>query len=105
MPAQLININDTTYRKPIRVFERSGLVIPDMSYYVPLENVVNSDKQDLKTMVDRGRYFSIFAPRQSGKTTFLTETCNQLHEDPTYVASLPAMAISSGFFFCRYILH
>jgi len=37
-------------------------------------------------MVDRGRYFSIFAPRQSGKTTFLTETCNQLHDDPTYVA-------------------
>jgi hypothetical protein len=86
MPVRPINKNDTTYRKPVRVFEKSGLVIPDMSYYVPLENVVNSDKQDIQTMVDRGRYFSIFAPRQSGKTTFLTETCNQLHDDSTYVA-------------------
>ena len=40
----------------------------------------------MKTMVDMGRYFSIFAPRQSGKTTFLEEFCSQLHEDPTYIA-------------------
>jgi hypothetical protein len=86
MPSELINISEKTYRNPVRVFEKSGLVIPEMSYYVPLENVVNSDKQDIKTMVDRGRYFSIFAPRQSGKTTFLTETRNQLHADPAYVA-------------------
>ncbi len=39
-------------------------------------------------MIDLGRYFSIFAPRQSGKTTFLKETCRQLHHDPTYVAIL-----------------
>ena len=86
MPTETINTSGKTYRKPTRVFEKSGLVIPDMSYYVPLENVVNSDKQDIKTMVDRGRYFSIFAPRQSGKTTFLTQTCMQLHEDPAYAA-------------------
>lgn len=59
-----------------------------MSYYVPLDNVVNADKQDIQTMIDRGRFFSIFAPRQSGKTTLLTETCEKLHEDPTYVAVL-----------------
>jgi len=82
------NKNGTTYRKPVRVFEKSGLVIPEMSYYVPLKNVVNADNQDIKNMVDRGRYFSIFAPRQSGKTTFLTETCRQLQDDPTYVAVL-----------------
>lgn len=40
----------------------------------------------MKTMVDQGRYFSIFAPRQSGKTTFLEEFCSQLHRDPTYIA-------------------
>ncbi len=73
------------YRKPKRIFEKSGVVDPETSYYVFLENVVNSDNQDIKTMVDRGRYFSIFAPRQSGKTTFLEEICSQLHKDPTYV--------------------
>ncbi|UCH93160.1 MAG: ATP-binding protein, partial [Candidatus Aminicenantes bacterium] len=86
MTAKQVESNKKMYRKPKRVFEKSGVVVPEMSYYVLLENVVNSDKQDIQTMIDRGRYFSIFAPRQSGKTTFLTETCSQLHNDPTYVA-------------------
>jgi hypothetical protein len=74
------------YRRPKRFFEDSGTVNPEESFYVPLDNVTNTKNQDLKTMVDRGRYFSIFAPRQSGKTTFFKETCRQLHRDPTYVA-------------------
>lgn len=76
------------YRKPKRIFEKSGTVYPDTSYYVPLENVVNADKQDMKTMVDSGRYFSIFAPRQSGKTTFLRHLTAELHRDNTYVILL-----------------
>ncbi len=75
-----------TYKKPRRIFEGSGVVNPEESYYVPLENVTNTNKQDIQTMIDRGRYFSIFAPRQSGKTTFFKETCRQLHNNPTYVA-------------------
>jgi len=82
------NITEKTYRKPVRVFEKSGSVNPEMSYYVQLENVVNSDNQDIKTMVDRGRYFSMFAPRQSGKTTFLEGLRNRLHNDSTYVVVL-----------------
>lgn len=74
------------YRQPKRMFENSGLVNPRSSYYVMLENVTNTAKQDIKTMVDSGRYFSIFAPRQSGKTTFLKRFCEYLHKDPTYVA-------------------
>ncbi len=75
-----------TYRKPKRFFEDSGTVNPEESYYVPLENVTNRKKQDIKQMIDKGRYFSIFAPRQSGKTTFFEETCRVLHTDSTYVA-------------------
>ncbi len=86
MNEQTGNINEKPYRKPVRIFEKSGVVDPVMSYYVPLENVVNSDKQDIKTMVDRGRYFSMFAPRQSGKTTFIDALCRQLQRDPTYIA-------------------
>lgn len=88
MTAKQVETKGKTYRKPKRVFEKSGLVVPEMSYYVPLENVVNRDKQDIKTMIDRGRYFSIFSPRQSGKTTFFTETRKQLHGDHTYAAIL-----------------
>ncbi len=79
-------LNNKIYRTPVRRFEKSGTVNPEMSYYVQLENVVNSDKQDIQTMVNQGRYFSLFAPRQSGKTTFLEELCHQLHSDPTYIA-------------------
>lgn len=64
------------------------MVDPDASYYVPLENVTNMDNQDIKTMVDLGRYFSIFAPRQSGKTTYFQDFCYRLEKNPTYVAIL-----------------
>ncbi len=72
------------YRKPVRIFEDSGFVNKANAYYVDLENVVNTRKQGLKTMVDQGRYFSIFAPRQSGKTTFFDNFCRELEKDSAY---------------------
>ncbi len=69
------------YQPPERIFEFSGSVHPEGAYYVPLENVTNTYKQDIKTMVDKGRYFSIFAPRQSGKTTLLAGIHRELHKD------------------------
>ena len=77
------------YKKPKRYFEKSGVVDPVASYHVPLENVTNVDNQDIKTMVDRGRYFSIFAPKQSGKTTFFEDFCHELEKNTAYVAILP----------------
>ena len=74
-----------TYKKPKRIFEGSGEVNAEESYYVVLENVTNTNKQDMKTMIDRGRYFSIFAPRQSGKTTFFKRICHELHKHRTYI--------------------
>ena len=74
------------YRKPKRIFEKSGVVDPKASYYVSMENVTNMDNQDIKTMVDMGRYFSIFAPRQSGKTTFFKGFSSKLEKDPAYVS-------------------
>ena len=74
------------YKKPKRIFEDSGTVDPKMSYHVELENVVNTKNQNIKTMVDMGRYFSIFAPRQSGKTTFFKGFSSKLEKDPAYVS-------------------
>ena len=48
----------------------------------------NTRRHDIKTLVDLGRYFSIFAPRQSGKTTFFEGFCSGLEKDPAYVAIL-----------------
>ncbi len=78
--------NTISYREPLRLFEKSGPVDPEFHYYVPLDNVTNTDHQDIKTMLNRGRYFSIFAPRQSGKTTFFRRLCDELHKDRTYIA-------------------
>ncbi|NIM18139.1 MAG: hypothetical protein GTO45_31595 [Candidatus Aminicenantes bacterium] len=88
MSAKEIDENKITYRKPRRIFENSGSVNTKEAYYVPLDNVTNTMNQDIKTMVDRGRYFSIFAPRQSGKTTYLNHFCRELHKDSTYAAVL-----------------
>jgi hypothetical protein len=74
-----------SYKKPKRMFEDAGLVDPRSAYHVDLERVVNTKNQDLKTMVDRGRYFSIFAPRQSGKTTFLEGFRLKLEKESTYI--------------------
>jgi hypothetical protein len=76
------------YKKPKRMFEDAGLVDPRSAYHVDLERVVNTKNQDLKTMVDQGRYFSIFAPRQSGKTTFFKGFCRRLEKNPLYVPIL-----------------
>ena len=76
------------YKKPKRIFEDSGVVNPEYAYHILLNNVTNTKGQDIKTMVDMGRYFSIFAPRQSGKTTFFEDFCSQLETDPVYIPIL-----------------
>ncbi|MGE5342083.1 MAG: AAA-like domain-containing protein [Candidatus Omnitrophota bacterium] len=69
-------------------FEDSGSVNPEASYFIQLEHVTNTKNQDIKTLVDLGRYFSIFAPRQRGKTTYLNQLRRQLHADPGYAVLL-----------------
>ena len=86
MTGKKTDANKRVYKKPERIFEDSGAVVPKRAYYVYLDNVTNTRKQDLKTMVDGGRYFSMFAPRQSGKTTFLERIALELHSEPTYIA-------------------
>jgi hypothetical protein len=86
MQMKTVTIDGKAYRKPSRIFETSGSVNIETAYHVLLDNVTNTTKQDLKTMVDQGRYFSIFAPRQSGKTTFFEGVRDRLHGESTYVA-------------------
>jgi hypothetical protein len=82
---RLIKEFKLNYIPPQRIFEDTGYVDPQKSYHVHIENVVNRHNQDLKTMVDHGRYFSIFAPRQSGKTTFFRTFAKDLETNPEYI--------------------
>jgi hypothetical protein len=85
------------YQPPKRRFERSGFVNPETAYYVPLENVTNTDNEDMKTMVDHGRYFSIFAPRQSGKTTFFMTFSRELEKNSKYIFILMSFEDCSNY--------
>ncbi|CAN2041328.1 Protein containing ATPase domain, prokaryote [Candidatus Magnetomoraceae bacterium gMMP-15] len=86
-----------SYKKNKRYFEKSGLVDPAVSYHVTLENVTNIDGEDIKSMVDRGKYFTIFAPRQSGKTTFFRNFCRTLQKDSTYIPILLSFESNQDF--------
>ena len=59
------------YQKPKRTFEKSGLVIPDQSFHVYLENVTNTDNEDIRKMIDKGRYFGILHMPPKVVNTFL----------------------------------
>ena len=77
-----------SYQKPIRFFEEQGVVSPEQCYYVTMDNIANTKKQDILTMVNLGRFFTIFAPRQSGKTTFFFNFCRSLENDSMYISIL-----------------
>ena len=85
------------YKQPNRVFENTGYVDPKKAYHVNLEHVVNVHKQSMRTMVDNGRYFSIFAPRQSGKTTFFKRFARELEENSDYIFILMSFEYCEDF--------
>jgi len=68
-----------------RDFETASLINPEESYMVKDRNIRATNWKTIKELVDKGRYFTIFAPRQMGKTTFFSEFCKELGNDPYYV--------------------
>lgn len=67
--------------KFIRTFETRGPVDPERNYFVPRE----AEIADLVQRIKAGRYIVIFAPRQTGKTTFFRWALDALvAEDDNY---------------------
>ena len=67
--------------KPKRTFETRGPVDPDRNYVVPRTVEI----ADFVERIKHGRYAVIFAPRQTGKTTFFRWALDALvAEDDTY---------------------
>jgi hypothetical protein len=68
-------------QKKRRTFETRGPVDPERNYIVPRTNEI----ADLVERIKQGRYIVIFAPRQTGKTTFFRWAIEALEaEDSTY---------------------
>ena len=66
-------------RTHLRTFETRGPVDPNRNYVVPRTDEI----ADLVHRINDGRYIVIFAPRQTGKTTFFQWTLDTL--DETYL--------------------
>jgi hypothetical protein len=92
------NMSASAQRRPQkRRFETQGNPIPGQHYLVENRHVVNQDGVPIRQLVDHGRYFTIFAPRQMGKTTFFVEFARELSQDPLYAPILLSFQIVNDF--------
>jgi hypothetical protein len=66
---------------PGRTFVTGGPVVPEENYFVKREH----ELKDFLQRVEQGKYIVIFAPRQTGKTTFFYQALSILENDPTYI--------------------
>lgn len=65
----------------MRYFNTHGPVDVDQHYVVSRQELV----EKLSTQIDQGKYFTIFAPRQMGKTTLLRKLNELLAKNPAYL--------------------
>ena len=68
----------------MREFNIFGPVYSNRHYYLDRQEV----KQQLHNKIEKGRYFTLNAARQMGKTTFLQEIVNEQEKHGTYFAVL-----------------
>jgi len=91
-------MSTSTKRRPQkRQFETQGNPIPGQHYLVENRHIVNQSGTPIRRLVDQGRYFTIFAPRQMGKTTFFVEFARELRQDPLYAPVLLSFQIVNSF--------
>jgi len=66
---------------PRRTFITGGPVVPEENYFVKRERELT----DFLRRVEQGKYIVIFAPRQTGKTTFFYQALSILENNSTYI--------------------
>lgn len=74
----------------MRYFNTFGPIDPEKHYFVPRTALLT----ELLAQIDEGHYFTIFAPRQMGKTTLLRQLRDTLAETELY---LPVLLDFEGF--------
>ncbi|MEZ4657030.1 MAG: AAA-like domain-containing protein [Caldilineaceae bacterium] len=74
----------------MRYFNTYGPIDPQKHYFVPRSSLLN----ELRAQIEEGHCFTIFAPRQMGKTTLLRQLRDTLAEDEAY---LPVLLDFEGF--------
>lgn len=79
--------------RPLKEFNTTAVCIPDEHYMVDLSERV----QEIRKLVDDGKYFTINRPRQYGKTTTINELYKVLVTE-NVVISLDFQSIENGSF-------
>ncbi len=69
-------------KRKFKTFNTSGLCIPGKHYMIdPLSRL-----DEVEELIDEELYFTIHAPRQTGKTTYLYALASKLNEEKDYIA-------------------
>jgi hypothetical protein len=77
----------------LRSFNTTGPCHPARDYMLP----AMARLPEVRGLVERGKYFVIHAPRQTGKTTALLSFARELTGEGRYVASMVSMETASAF--------
>src|SRR5690349_350374 len=72
-----------------RFFNTAGPCLPDRHYMLPPERRIG----EMRTLIERGQFFVLHAPRQTGKTTLLNALAASLQSE----GRLSALVVSVEF--------
>ena len=67
--------------KQTKSFQTEGPIIPEKNYFVKRQDEIN----DFLDRIEQGKYIVIFAPRQTGKTSFFYRAMDELKKDTAYI--------------------
>lgn len=79
----------------MRFFNTTGPCNPERHYMLPLAERLTDI--DIRRMIDQHSYFILHAPRQTGKTTLITELAQKLTASGQYTAVTMTMEVGAGF--------
>ncbi len=75
-------MSEANVEKQIKRFNTAGLCFPEDHYMVdPLKRL-----DTVMDLIDQKMYFTIHAPRQTGKTTYLHALAEKLNSEGKYIA-------------------
>ena len=74
------------YQEPKRRFETAGTINPAESYFVDRKQIISEEGEEIRSLIDNHRFFTIYAPRQTGKTTLINELCDKLNQEKNRIA-------------------
>ncbi len=66
----------------MKFFNTAGPVNPEDHYYLPNK----LDEQELRMLITQKKYFILHAPRQTGKTTAVSEFIKKINQEDQYIA-------------------